>query len=135
MRLYSGETVRRNGRISIQSHGATHRRFSTLDGAEQECELRDSKAVWEAHIGEAATLFSFRHGDDGPDTAQTCLALLRTGYRAACLYLGDVLTAPSQPVSAAEAGHGNRYRSGEGSAWSGLTIWLMDVDHLGSPCT
>ncbi len=88
----------RNGGSSIQSHGATHRRFSRLDGAEQECKLRDSKAALEVHNGEAVTLFSFPYGDDGPNTAQTCLALLRTACRAACLYQSGVMTASGRRV-------------------------------------
>ena len=94
MRLYSGDKVRRNGGISIQSHGATHRRSSTLDGAEQQCELRDSKAALEAHFREAVTLISFPYGDDGANPQALRKELEQAGYRAACLYRGGPISFP-----------------------------------------
>ena len=45
--------------VSIQSHGASHRPFSGLALAEQEEELRRSKATLEAGLGKRVEVFSF----------------------------------------------------------------------------
>ncbi|HEX8218482.1 MAG TPA: polysaccharide deacetylase family protein [Chloroflexia bacterium] len=74
--------------ISVQSHGAAHRPFSTLDPAEQRAELERSKAVLEGGLGGTVELFSYPYGDAGPDADATRKALAATGYKAACLYGG-----------------------------------------------
>lgn len=86
-----GELERRG--VSIQSHGVSHRAFSTLDGSCIEREIVASKAELEAHLGTAVELFSFPYGDPGtPGRADA--ALERAGYRAAFLYGGGVSTVP-----------------------------------------
>ncbi|HYP20975.1 MAG TPA: polysaccharide deacetylase family protein [Chloroflexia bacterium] len=74
--------------ISVQSHGAAHRPFSTLNPAEQRAELEKSKAALEHGLGEAVELFSYPYGDAGPDADATRRALAEAGYKAACLYGG-----------------------------------------------
>ena len=74
--------------VSIQSHGASHRRFSELTPAELEDELRRSKATLEAGLGKAVETIAYPFGDGGVDLQAVDRALERTGYRAACLYGG-----------------------------------------------
>jgi peptidoglycan/xylan/chitin deacetylase (PgdA/CDA1 family) len=74
--------------ISVESHGAAHRPFSTLTPPEQRGELEKSKAVLEGGLGEAVELFSYPYGDAGPDADATRRALTESGYKAACLYGG-----------------------------------------------
>jgi peptidoglycan/xylan/chitin deacetylase (PgdA/CDA1 family) len=81
-------------RISIQSHGATHRALSPLQQNEQEDELRRSKSVLEASLGTPIEVFSFPYGDGGTDAEAMTNALKRSGYRAACLYGGGPNTIP-----------------------------------------
>lgn len=74
--------------ISVQSHGAAHRPFSTLNPVEQRGELQRSKAVLEHGLGEAVEFFSYPYGDAGPDANALRRALMESGYKAACLYGG-----------------------------------------------
>lgn len=77
--------------VSIQSHSASHRKFSTLDLAELERELIGSKATVEAGLGESVTAIAFPFGDSGSDRAETETLLAKAGYRAAFLYGGGPL--------------------------------------------
>jgi len=74
--------------VSIQSHGASHRRFSELTPAELEDELRRSKATLEAGLGKAVETIAYPFGDGGVDLQAVDRALERIGYQAACLYGG-----------------------------------------------
>jgi peptidoglycan/xylan/chitin deacetylase (PgdA/CDA1 family) len=80
--------------VSVQSHGAAHRRFSALTPAEQERELARSRAVLEEGLGHPIELFSFPYGDDGPDPTRLKRLMRSIGYRAACLYGGGVNAVP-----------------------------------------
>jgi peptidoglycan/xylan/chitin deacetylase (PgdA/CDA1 family) len=80
--------------ISVQPHGASHRSFSELDPAEQDAELRRSKAILETELGNSVEVFSFPYGDDGADPTATALLLRRAGYRAAFLYGGGPIRLP-----------------------------------------
>ena len=80
--------------ISIQPHGASHRSFSELDPAEQDAELRRSKAILETGLGKLVEVFSFPYGDDGADPAATAMLLGRADYRAAFLYGGGPIRLP-----------------------------------------
>jgi peptidoglycan/xylan/chitin deacetylase (PgdA/CDA1 family) len=75
--------------VSVQSHGVSHRGLSELDPADQEEELRRSKATLERGLGKPVEVFSYAYGDAGRDAGATARALRRAGYRAACLYGGD----------------------------------------------
>jgi peptidoglycan/xylan/chitin deacetylase (PgdA/CDA1 family) len=74
--------------VSVQSHGASHRRFSELASAELEEELRRSKATLEAGLGKPVEVIAYPFGDGGVNQQAVEKALERTGYRAACLYGG-----------------------------------------------
>jgi peptidoglycan/xylan/chitin deacetylase (PgdA/CDA1 family) len=80
--------------VSVQSHGVTHRAFSALGPVEQEEELRHSKAVLEDRLQKPVELYCFPYGDGGPDPAAVGGALVRAGYKAACLYDGRVNPVP-----------------------------------------
>jgi peptidoglycan/xylan/chitin deacetylase (PgdA/CDA1 family) len=81
------EELERSG-VSVQSHGASHRRFSELTPAEQEAELLRSKAKLEARLRKTVEVFAYPYGDSGGDPQAVARALKRAGYRAACLYGG-----------------------------------------------
>jgi peptidoglycan/xylan/chitin deacetylase (PgdA/CDA1 family) len=95
--------------ISVQSHGASHRPFSGLTLAEQEEELRRSKATLEVGLGKRVEVFSYPYGDDGvsshpyDDDDEASYQVLRkvretlerAGYRAACLYGGGLTSMPA----------------------------------------
>jgi peptidoglycan/xylan/chitin deacetylase (PgdA/CDA1 family) len=74
--------------VSVQSHGVSHRAFSTLSPTEQEQELLRSRATLEDGLGKPVEVFSYAYGDCGPEPGVARRLLERTGYRAACLYGG-----------------------------------------------
>jgi len=78
--------------VSVQSHGATHRGFSTLPLAERVAELERSKTALESRLGTAVDLFAYPYGDPGPDSLAE--AFRRAGYRAAFLYDGGPSAVP-----------------------------------------
>ena len=86
--------------ISIQSHSASHRKFSTLSLAELEQELTGSKATLEDGLGTSVSAIAFPFGDSGSNPVETDALLIKAGYRAAFLYGGG-------PV---EPGKLHRYR-------------------------
>jgi peptidoglycan/xylan/chitin deacetylase (PgdA/CDA1 family) len=75
-------------RVSVQSHGISHRAFSELDPAAQEKELSRSKVELEAGLGKSVEVFSYPYGDGGTDPQALCEVMHRIGYRAGCLYKG-----------------------------------------------
>lgn len=81
--------------VAIQSHGASHRAFSKLGLPEQETEIRRSKGVLEAGLGEPIDFFSFPYGDRGANPAAVEKTLEQSGYRAACVYGGGPTTLPN----------------------------------------
>lgn len=85
--------LERNG-VSVQSHGAAHRRFSELSPAQQSEELLRSKATLEAGLGKSVEVFSYPYGDDGVNPLLVKKALQQAGYQAACLYGGGPNTVP-----------------------------------------
>ena len=74
--------------VSVQSHGASHRRLSGLDAVEQEQELLRSKATLEAELESPVEVFAYPYGDCGDSSQALAKALKGAGYRAACLYGG-----------------------------------------------
>lgn len=76
------------GGVSVQSHGVSHRAFSTLDAGDQAEELVRSRTVLEDNLEKPVSLFAYPYGDGGPET--TGEAARRVGYRAAFLYKGGV---------------------------------------------
>lgn len=80
--------------LAVQSHGVSHRRFSELTVAEQEVELRRSKAVLEGSLQRPIEVFAYPYGDGGADQRGLLSALQRSGYRAACVYGNGVNRLP-----------------------------------------
>ena len=80
--------------VSIQSHGASHRRFSEISPNEQKDELIRSKDILQNNLGSPVELMAFPYGDDGMDKERTTEYLKEAGYQAACLYGGDPLLLP-----------------------------------------
>ena len=74
--------------ISIQSHGVTHRGFSSLGPEEQEEELTRSKDVLEAQLRKRVEVFAFPYGDNGGNPPESAKTLEKVGFRAACVYGG-----------------------------------------------
>ncbi len=86
--------LRRAG-VSIQSHGASHRRFSLITVDEQRDELIRSKAILEKNLGDPVEIIAFPYGDLGAHKEKTTTCVKETGYQAACLYAGDPFFLPT----------------------------------------
>lgn len=82
-------------RVSVQSHGVSHRRFSEISLGEQKEELIRSKSVLENNLGTPVELIAFPYGDDGKNKEYTKSCLREIGYQAACLYGGDSFVLPA----------------------------------------
>jgi peptidoglycan/xylan/chitin deacetylase (PgdA/CDA1 family) len=80
------------GGVSIQSHAASHRRFSELSPHEREEELVRSKATLEKNMHAPCDVMAFPYGDPGP--LEEPSALTSAGYRAAFLYGGSPVRLP-----------------------------------------
>jgi peptidoglycan/xylan/chitin deacetylase (PgdA/CDA1 family) len=80
--------------VSIQSHGVSHRRFSTIGMAEQEEELIRSKAVLESNLEKRVEIFAFPYGILGAVPKEVSWLVKKAGYRAACLSRGGLCRLP-----------------------------------------
>lgn len=80
--------------IAIQSHGASHPKFSELRPADLEEELIRSKTTLEAGLERPVEALAYPYGDGGADPKSVARILERTGYRAACLYEGGPQVLP-----------------------------------------
>ena len=81
-------------KVSIQSHGVTHRHLSMLDDVQLRYEIEHSKIAIENRIGHAVKLFSFPYGDNGREPRVTAAVLRESGYSAAFLYGGETNVMP-----------------------------------------
>jgi len=81
--------------ISVQSHSASHRRFSELDDANLYAELTRPKAALETGLGRAVSAFAYPYGDSGSPAAAIGEKLEATGYRVAFGYGGGVIHLPA----------------------------------------
>jgi len=81
-------------RISIQSHGVTHRSFSELSAEELRDEIVGSKAELEDRLGKPVEIFAYPSGDSGANTHDVGSVLHQAGYGAACLYGGGPIEFP-----------------------------------------
>ena len=84
--------LERNG-ISVQSHAASHRAFSSLGEDEQAEELARSKAVLERALSKSVEAVSYPYGDVGGDPERARRLARSAGYRSAFLYGGGVFAA------------------------------------------
>ena len=82
------------GGVSIQSHGVSHRGFSSLDDATIQEELVNSRARLEVELGKRVDFLAFPYGDSGRDVASMRRALAAAGYSGAFLYPGGLNTTP-----------------------------------------
>src|SRR6476660_6162286 len=82
------------GKVSVQSHGVTHRRLSMLDDAQLRYEIEHSKISIESQMGHAVKIFSFPYGDNGCEPRVTAAVLREAGYSAAFLYGGGPNVVP-----------------------------------------
>jgi peptidoglycan/xylan/chitin deacetylase (PgdA/CDA1 family) len=82
------------GKVSIQSHGVTHRRLSMLDNAQLRFEVEHSKMEIGSRLGHAVKIFSFPYGDNGREPRITTAILREAGYSAALLYGGGLNVMP-----------------------------------------
>src|SRR5712691_10394638 len=80
--------------VSIQSHGASHKKFSELTLTEIEQELLQSKALLENNVGSSVEIMAFPYGDHGGNWRNIEQLLEKVGYQAACLYGGGLVTFP-----------------------------------------
>jgi peptidoglycan/xylan/chitin deacetylase (PgdA/CDA1 family) len=80
------------GGVSIQSHAASHRRFSELSVQEREQEIVRSKATLEEQLNTPCAVIAFPYGDPGPPEESRALA--SAGYAAAFLYGGSPVRLP-----------------------------------------
>jgi peptidoglycan/xylan/chitin deacetylase (PgdA/CDA1 family) len=80
--------------VAIQSHAASHRRFSKMDLVDQKIELLRSRDVIEAEVGGQVSTIAFPYGDDGADPQLLSVELRRAGYQAAFLYGGGPVAIP-----------------------------------------
>jgi peptidoglycan/xylan/chitin deacetylase (PgdA/CDA1 family) len=86
------------GGISVESHGASHTRLSTLSADARDQELLTSKHVLQNALNKQVMLFSYPYGDSGSEPGAAAAALRGQGYRAAFLYAGNPVSIPtSQP--------------------------------------
>jgi peptidoglycan/xylan/chitin deacetylase (PgdA/CDA1 family) len=74
--------------VSVQSHGVSHRWYSTLDPAELRDELVRSKEALEDGLSKRVEVLAYPYGDAGRDPGRMAALLRETGYRAGCLYGG-----------------------------------------------
>jgi len=81
--------------ISVESHGASHRKFSELSAAERREELVRSKRELEAKLGRRASAFAFPYGDSGSDGESTRRELAEAGYEVGFLYGGGPISWPT----------------------------------------
>ncbi len=84
--------LERNG-ISVQSHCASHRPFSSLAESEQAYELARSKGALEGALGKQVDAMSYPYGDAGRDPDAAARLLRCLGYRAGFLYGGGPFAA------------------------------------------
>jgi peptidoglycan/xylan/chitin deacetylase (PgdA/CDA1 family) len=85
--------------VSVQSHGATHRAWSSLGGEAQEAELGRSRAALETALGTRVDLLAFPYGDAGSDRGAVRARVTAAGYRAAFLYGGGAVALPADPYA------------------------------------
>lgn len=85
--------------ISVQCHGVSHRKFSSLSVEERERELLEGKAVLETGLGKRVDLFAYPYGDVGAGRRPPEELVRAAGYRAACLYGGGPISFnPGDPL-------------------------------------
>lgn len=85
--------------ISVESHGYSHRAFSSLNSLEIQQELEFSKEAIRKNLGKDSRMFAFPYGDFGTDKVAMDSALKRAGYDVAFLYGGGTFELAQTPSS------------------------------------
>jgi peptidoglycan/xylan/chitin deacetylase (PgdA/CDA1 family) len=80
--------------VSVQSHGVSHRMFSTLNDSELSDEIGKSKEVLESRLGIHVEAFGYPYGNPGGNYQRTSELLRKAGYRAAFVAEGGSLSIP-----------------------------------------
>lgn len=80
--------------VSVQSHGVSHRAFSTLNDSELSDEIGKSKEVLEGRLGIDVDTFAYPYGHPGANAQRTIELLRKVGYRAAFFSEGGSLSIP-----------------------------------------
>jgi hypothetical protein len=83
--------------FSVESHGASHRGFSSLNPSEINQELLVSKEEIRRNLGKDSRLFAFPYGDACTDRSALNSAINDAGYDVAFLYGGGCFTPASAP--------------------------------------
>ena len=83
--------------ISVESHGYSHRAFSSLNSLEIQQELEFSKEAIRKNLGKDSRLFAFPYGDFGADKAAMDSLIRRAGYDVAFLYGGGTFELAQTP--------------------------------------
>jgi peptidoglycan/xylan/chitin deacetylase (PgdA/CDA1 family) len=84
--------------ISVESHGYSHRSFSTLSSIEIRQELEFSRHAIRKNLGKDSFMFAFPYGDCGADSAVVNSAIKHSGYEVAFLYGGGAFEANQTPA-------------------------------------
>lgn len=84
--------------VSVESHGSSHRGFSSLSEVEIEQELDFSRQAIRKNLGKDSRMFAFPYGDCGNDPTAVHSAISRAGYDVAFLYGGGVFEPGQTPA-------------------------------------
>ena len=83
--------------VSVESHGSSHRGFSSLSSLEIQQELEFSKEAIRKNLGKDSRMFAFPYGDFGADKVAMDSAIRRAGYDVAFLYGGGTFELDQTP--------------------------------------
>ncbi len=78
--------------VSVESHGYSHRAFSSLNSLEIQQELEFSKEAIRKNLGKDSRMFAFPYGDFGADSL-----IMHAGYDVAFLYGGGTFELAQTP--------------------------------------
>ncbi len=79
------------GLVEVGSHTVTHPVLSTLPGAAQRAEIRQSKAHLEEILGRPVTSFAYPYGSASDYTEETVAAIRQAGYLRGCSNFAGVI--------------------------------------------
>ena len=85
------------GGITVESHGCSHRGFSSLNSAEIQQELVFSKDAIRKNLGKISRIFAFPYGDFGVNQMEVDSAIRHAGYEVAFLYGGGPIEIDQAP--------------------------------------
>jgi peptidoglycan/xylan/chitin deacetylase (PgdA/CDA1 family) len=86
------------GGVTVESHGCSHRGFSSLSPLEIQQELEFSKEAIRKNLGKDSRMFAFPYGDFGADRVEVDSAIRGAGYEVAFLYGGSTFELGQKPA-------------------------------------